>query len=167
MYATAPLSISFVKRFDRVRARDRIDRVRHAGFMRDDLLRAQRNQRRIFRRQRQRFIERIRMQRLASAEHRRERLDRHAHNIIFRLLRRERRARRLRVKSQQQRPRIACRKSFRHDARPQPPRRAILRDFFQQVAVRVEEKRKLRRKFIDVQAPRQSPPARTRSHSPA
>ena len=84
-------SFDFVRQsFDRVRARDGIDRVRHSRLMRDDLLCAQRNQRRIFRRQRQRFVQRICVQRLAPAQHRRKRLNRDAHDVVFRLLRRER-----------------------------------------------------------------------------
>src|SRR5713226_7127358 len=44
---------------DRIRARNRIDRIYHAGFMRDDLLGAQRDQRCVLRGQRQRFVQRI------------------------------------------------------------------------------------------------------------
>src|SRR3974377_1968992 len=42
-------------------------------------------------------------------------------------------------------------KPFAHDLRPQTPRRAELRNLFQQVAVRVEKERQLRRKLVDSQ----------------
>ena len=73
--------------------------------MRDDLLRAQRNRRRKLGRQGPSFIQRIRVQRLRAAEHCRERLQRRAHNVVIRLLRRERTARGLRMKAQCIRPR--------------------------------------------------------------
>src|SRR5438105_2659891 len=40
-------------------------------------------------------------------------------------------------------------KTFAHDARPQPPRRAKLGDLFEQIVVRVEEERNARRKLVD------------------
>ena len=43
--------------FDGVGAADRVHRIRHAGFVRDDLLRAQRQQRGVFGGQRQRFVQ--------------------------------------------------------------------------------------------------------------
>src|SRR5208337_2694049 len=129
-----------------------IDRVGDAGLVGDDLLRAQGDQRRFFGGQRQRFIHRIGVQRLATAEDRGQRLDGHAHDVVFGLLRGERRPSRLRVKPQQQRTWILGPETIAHDFCPQPPRRAVLGYFFQQIAVRVEEKRKLRRKFVDLQA---------------
>ena len=120
--------------------------------MRDDLLRAQSDQRGVFGRQRQSFVERICVQRLAPAEHGRERLNGHAHDVVFGLLCRERRAGRLRVKAQQQRARVARSKPLAHDVRPEAPRGAVLGDLFEQVVVRVEEERELRRELIHVQA---------------
>ena len=120
--------------------------------MRDDLLRAQSQQRGTFGRQRQRFVQRVRVQRLAAAQHRGQALQRHAHHVVFRLLRRERRSRRLRVKAQHHRTRIARLEAVAHGARPQPPRRAEFRDLHQEFVVRVEEKRKLRREFVHLQA---------------
>jgi len=88
------------------------------------------------------------VQGLAAAESGGKRLNRHADDVVFRLLRRERRARRLRVEAQHQRAWILCAEAFRHDVRPEPSRRAVLRDLLQQIIVRIKEKRKLRRKFI-------------------
>src|SRR6266851_2247487 len=58
---------NFVRQFfNGVGAADGIHRIRDAGFVRDDLLRAQREQRSIFGGKRERFVERVRVQRLAS-----------------------------------------------------------------------------------------------------
>ncbi len=56
---------------DGVGTRHGIHGVRHACFMRDDLLRPQGQQRGRFRRQRERLVQRVRVQRLAPAQHRR------------------------------------------------------------------------------------------------
>ena len=72
--------------------------------MRDDLLRAQRQRRRLRGRQRQRLVERVGVQRLRAAEHRRQRLQRRAHDVVVRLLRGQRHAGRLRVEAQLPRP---------------------------------------------------------------
>ena len=52
--------------FDVIRSGQRIDRLRRTGFIRDDLLRAQRDARRLLGGQRQSFIERIGVQAIAS-----------------------------------------------------------------------------------------------------
>ena len=84
---------------DEIRAAQRIDRVRDAAFVGDDLLRSQRDSRRVLGRQRQRFVQRVRVQRLRSAEHRGQRLDRDADDVVVRLLRRQRASGRLRVEA--------------------------------------------------------------------
>ena len=119
--------------------------------MGDDLLRAKRDQRSVLGWQRQCFVERIGVQRLAAAQNRGQRLNRHAHDVVFRLLRGKRRAGCLRVKAQQQRPLVFGREAIAHDASPEAPRGAILRDFFEQIVVRVEEEGELRSKGIDVE----------------
>src|SRR5689334_8401157 len=43
-----------------------------------------------------------------------------------------------------------------HDARPQTARRAVFRNFFQQVVVRIEEEREAWRKIVDFQSGFQS-----------
>ena len=74
-------------RFDEETTPKRIDRVRHARFLGDDLLGAQGNRHGMFRRQCQCFIERIGMQGLCAAQDSRKRLNRHTDNIVLRLLR--------------------------------------------------------------------------------
>ena len=54
-----------------VAAAERIDHVDDAGFVGDDLLRPQGERGRRLGRERQRFVERIRVQRLSAAENRR------------------------------------------------------------------------------------------------
>ena len=93
-------------RFDEETAAERIDRIRHARFLRDDLLRAQGDGHGMFGGQRQRFVHGVGVQALRSAEDGRQRLDRHADHIILRLLCGERYAGGLRVEAQQPRARI-------------------------------------------------------------
>ena len=56
------------QRLDEIGAAQGVDRVRHAGLVRDDLLRAQRDPHGPLGRQRKRLIKRIRMQRLGAAQ---------------------------------------------------------------------------------------------------
>ena len=79
---------------DVVRAAERIGRGRDAGLGREDLLGAERKGRRLLGRQRERLVERVRVQRLAAAGGGGERLQRHPHDVVQRLLGRQRRARR-------------------------------------------------------------------------
>src|SRR5437764_584294 len=60
------------QRLDEVRATEWIGRIRAAGLLREDLLRSQRDPRRALRRQRERLVETVRVQRLRAAAHRRE-----------------------------------------------------------------------------------------------
>src|SRR5436190_923002 len=66
-----PAAFFHVKRqaFHEVAAGKWINRIRKAGFMRNDLLRAQCNSRGVLGWKGERFIERIRMQRLRSSDH--------------------------------------------------------------------------------------------------
>ena len=91
------------------------------------------------------------MQRLRAAEHRRQRLQRDAHDVVVRLLRRERAAGRLRMEAKLLRPRIGRMKTVFHDPRPQPPGRAELRDFLEKIVVGVEEEREPLAELIDVE----------------
>ena len=54
---------------DEIRAAQRIDDVGHAGFVGDDLLRPQRQRRRFGGRQRERLVQRVRMERLRAGQH--------------------------------------------------------------------------------------------------
>ena len=88
------------QRLDGARAGDRIDRVRDAAFRRDDLLRPQRDARRLLGRQRQRLVAAVAVQRLRAAEHGGQRLQRDADDVVVGLLRGQRAAGGLRVKAQ-------------------------------------------------------------------
>ena len=85
---------------DEIRSAERIDDVRDAALVGDDLLRAQRERRGFGGRQRQRLVERVGVQRVGAAEHRRQRLQRGAHDVVVGLLRGERDAGRLAVEAQ-------------------------------------------------------------------
>ena len=69
------------------RAAERIDRVRHARLLGDDLLLAQREQRSLRGGHGQRLVVRVRVQGLRPAEHRSERLKRDPRQVVERLLR--------------------------------------------------------------------------------
>ena len=92
------------------------------------------------------------MQRLAAAENGGERLNGDPDDVVFRLLRRKGRARRLRVEAQEQRTRIFGVEAVAHDFGPQAAGGAVLGNFFEQIVVRVEEKRKLRRELVHAEA---------------
>ena len=106
------------QRLDEVRAAERVRRVGRARLVREDLLRAQRDPRRALGRQRERLVERVRVQRLRAAADRRERLDRDAHDVVLRLLRGERRAAGLRVEAERVRARVRRAEPVAHDRRP-------------------------------------------------
>ena len=72
---------------DEVRPAERVDDVRHAAFVGDDLLRAERDRRRLFRRQRQRLVERVGVERIGAAEHGGQRLQCGTDDVVVRLLR--------------------------------------------------------------------------------
>ena len=158
-------SIAFVSASIAYDAADRIDRVRDAGLGGDDLLRAQRDARRFLGRQRQRLVAAVAVQRLRAAEHRRQRLQRDADDVVVGLLRGQRAAGGLRVEAQLLRARIRRAEPVAHDARPQPPRRAELRDLLEKVVVRVEEEREALPERVDVEPGVDRRPARRRSRS--
>ena len=120
--------------------------------MRDDLLRAQGDACRALGRQREGFVHRVGVERLRSAEHGGEGLNRRPGDVDFGLLRGQRRTRRLRVKAQHQRTWVACAEAFAHDTRPQATRGAKLRDLFEEVVVRVEEEGEARCELIDFES---------------
>ena len=85
--------------FEEVRAGERVDVVGDAALVRDDLLSPEGQQRRLARRERERFVEGVGVERVRSAEHRTQRLDRGPGDVVVGLLRRERDACRLRVEA--------------------------------------------------------------------
>ena len=136
--------------------------VRDAAFVRQDLLRAQRERRRKFGGQRPGLVQRIGVQGLRPAHHRGQRLQRRAHHVVVGLLRGERASRRLRVKSQRPRARQFRAKPLGHHPVPDAPRGAVLGDLLEEIVVRVEEKRKPRRELVDGQARARRPTRRIR-----
>ena len=133
---------------DGIGAADGVHRIGDSALVGQDLLGAQSEASGILHGQRQGFVKCVGVQRLTSAQHRCERLDRHAHDIILRLLRRKRRAGGLCMEAQHHRARVASAEAIAHQPRPKPARRAVLGDLFEEIVMRVEEKGKPRRKVI-------------------
>ena len=92
------------------------------------------------------------MQRLRAAQHGGHRLNRGADDVVLRLLRGQRGSGGLGVEAQHPRARILRLEVLAHDARPHAARGAELRDFFQKIAVRIEEERQPRSELVDVEA---------------
>ena len=107
---------------DGVAATERVDGVGDAGLVGHDLLRAQREPRRGLGGQRQRLVAAVRVQALAAAEHRGQRLERDAHHVVVRLLRGQRHAARLHVEAALLRLGVRDGEALLHQPRPQPPR---------------------------------------------
>ncbi len=91
------------------------------------------------------------MQGLRPAEDRRERLNRHAHDVVVWLLAREHRARCLRVEAHRRGAVVLCAELLARDPRPHAPRAAKLCHLFEEVVVRVKEERDARREGVDVE----------------
>ena len=78
-------------------------------------------------------------------------MERDANYIVIGLLGGERAASGLGVKPERQRGRILGREAIFHLPRPKPAGRAIFRDLFEKIVVRVKEKRQARRKVVHAQ----------------
>ena len=94
------------ERLDEVGAGERVDGVGGAGLVREDLLGAQRDFRGALGRQRERLVEAVGVQRLRAAADRGEALQGDAHDVVLRLLRRQRDAAGLGVEAQHRRLRV-------------------------------------------------------------
>ena len=129
------------QRLHGVRASERVGRRRRPHLVLKHLLRAQRDPRRPLGRQGERLVERVRVQGLRAAANRRQRLHCDADDVELRLLGGERRAARLRMEAQRERPRVRGAEPLPHDACPQPAGRAELRNLLEEVVVGVEEER--------------------------
>ena len=138
------------KTFNCVRTGKGIHDPGHTALMRKNLLCAQRNTRRFFRRQCQRLIIAVGVQRLRAAQYRGHGLDCRTHNVVFRLLCRQCRAGSLCMKTQHPRLRILRLEFFPHHACPDLARRTELGNLFQKIVVRIEEERQPRCKTVDV-----------------
>ena len=88
------------ERLDVVAAAERVDHLGDAGLLGEDQLRVAGDAGGELARQRDRLVERVGVQALRAAEHRGERLDRGAHDVVVRVLLGERHARRLAVRAQ-------------------------------------------------------------------
>ena len=120
--------------------------------MGDHLLGAESDTHRVLRRQRERLVVAVRVQRLRPTEHGGERLDRGAHDVHLWLLCGERHAGGLRVEPHEPRARALRAEALSHRPRPDAARCAVLRDLLEEVEVRVEEERQARRELVDVEA---------------
>src|SRR5262245_16899828 len=129
------------QRLDVVRAAERVGGVGRPRLVRQDLLGSQGDACRVLRRERERLVERVRVDRLRSAAYGRERLNRDPHDVRLRLLGRERGAAGLRVEAQRGRARVRRAEAVSHDARPETTGRTELGDLLEEVVVRVEEER--------------------------
>ena len=137
---------------DEPRAAERIGDVGDVGLVGDDLLGAQGDARRLLRRQRHRLVHRVGVQALRAAEHAGQRLDRRAHDVDLRLLRRQRDTRRLGVEAQHHRALVGRSVAITHPPGPDPPRRPVLGDLLEEVDVGVEEEAQPRREGVDREA---------------
>src|SRR5260370_2678133 len=126
--------------------------VGDGGFMGDDLMGAQGDERGVFRGTRESFIKGVGVQGLAAAENGSERLNSDADDVVLRLLRGKGGAGSLHMEAQKQRAWIARAEALAHDAGPQAARGAVLGDLFEQILMSVEEDRKLRREVIAAEA---------------
>ena len=148
------------QRLDEVRASERIDSVRHAGLEGDDLLGAKRQPGGLLGGKRQSLVVGVGVQRLGAAKHPRERLDGGTNDVQERLLGGQRDTRRLGVEAHQHRPRIARPKRVAQLVGPDPAGSAVLRDFFEEVDVGIEEERQPGRRSRPRRARGRPPPPR-------
>ena len=147
------LALELVReRLDVVAAAERVDRVRDAGLVGDDLLGAQRDLDRVLGRQRERLVVGVGVQRLRAAQDAGERLDRRADDVVQRLLGGQRHPGGLHVGAHEPGARVARPEGVAQLAGPDPPRGAELGDLLEEVDLRVEEERQPRREVVDVQA---------------
>ena len=158
------------QRLDIPASAERIGDRGHPAFLGQDQLGVARDPRREIGRQRDRLVEAVGVQRLGPAQHRRQRLDRGADDIIVRVLLGQRHAAGLAVGAEQLRL-LRLGAEIGHDPRPQSPRRAQLRDLHEQVHADAEEEAQARREIVDVEpalpSPRGHIPCRRRACRPA
>ncbi len=129
---------------------ERVGDGRHAAFLGEDQLRVAGNARGEIRRQRDRFVIAVGVQRLGAAEHRRKRLDRGADDVVVRVLLGQAHARCLAVGAKHLRP-VGLRAKLGHDPVPECPRGAQLRHLHEQVHSDSEEEAQPSREGVDLQ----------------
>ena len=140
------------ERFDVVGTGQRIDRLRHTGLLRQNLLRAQRHAGGLFAGQRQRLIVAVDVQRLGAAENGGERLQGGAGEVVLGLLRGQRRAGGLSMKAQRLGERFAGAELLPQQARPYPARGTKLGHLLEEVIVRGKKEGEARRCQIHIEA---------------
>ena len=106
------------QRLHEVGAGERVHGVGGARLVREDLLGAQRDARGALGGQRQRLVEAVGVQRLGAAAHRGEALQRHAHDVVLRLLGGQRHAAGLGVEADRLRLRVLRAEALAHDLAP-------------------------------------------------
>ena len=149
------------------RAAERVGDVGDVGLVGDHLLGAQRDARRLLRRQRHRLVHRVGVQRLRAAEHAGQRLDRGAHDVDLGLLRGQRHpAVWVWNRSCSDRSQLGA-VAVAQPAGPDPPGRAVLGDLLEEVDVGVEEERQPRSERVDRQTRPATPARRRRTRWPA
>jgi hypothetical protein len=135
---------------DIIGAAERIDDIGDAGLVRQDQLRVPRDTGREFRRQRDRLVERIGVQRLGAAEHCRHCLERGADHVVVRVLLGQRHARCLAVSPKHLRA-FGLGAEIGHDLRPHGPCGAQFRRFHEHVHADAEEERQPPGKGVDIE----------------
>ncbi len=148
------------QRLDVVAAAERVDDVGDAGLLGEDQLRVAGDPGRELRRQRERLVERVRVQALRAAERGRHRLVGRADDVVVRVVLGERDARRLAVRPQHHRARLG-RAELPDQLRPQEPRRPQLGDLHEEVHADRKEEGETPGEGVDVEARDPSPRART------
>ena len=91
------------------------------------------------------------MQRLRAAQHGSQGLNRGANDVVLGLLRGQRRARSLGVKTQHPGARIIRLETFTHNLRPHAASGTEFGDFFQELVVRIKEEGKPGGKLVNIQ----------------
>src|SRR5271154_7260166 len=89
------------------------------------------------------------MQRLRASQHRGQRLQRGADDVVLGLLGGERGAGCLRVETKHPRSWVLCAEAVAHDVRPDAPRGAKLGYLLKKIAVGIEEEREARGEAVD------------------
>ena len=136
------------QRFHVPTAAQRIHGAMHTGFMRKDLLRAQRHANGGLGGETKRLIHTVRVQTLATTEHAGHRLECNAHNVVERLLLREAATGRLHVSAHQHAAFVLRTETIAHGVCPNAARRAKFADFLEEFVVTVEEEAEARCKRI-------------------
>ena len=117
---------------EKIGTTERIHRRRHAALVRDHLLRAQGQQRRLARGQPQRLVQRVGVQGVGSPEHRGQRLHGGPHDVVVRLLGGQRHPGGLGVEAQLQRALVRGAEALAHDVRPYLAGGPILGDLLEE-----------------------------------